>query len=150
MPRFATGDDVHTPLGRGIVREVRTGGRLLVDVAGRKVVIESGSVKPAEPSRSSARKRIPLPPRAHGAVATGNDRGAAEIDLHGLFVADALARVEVAINDALLAGRLQLRVIHGRGGGRIKAAIHHQLRALPPVRGFRLDPLNAGVTIVDF
>jgi DNA mismatch repair protein MutS2 len=65
-------------------------------------------------------------------------------------VADAVARVEVTLNDALLEGRSQVRFIHGRSGGRIRAAVHQQLRALPPVRAFRLDPANEGVTIVEF
>jgi dsDNA-specific endonuclease/ATPase MutS2 len=55
-----------------------------------------------------------------------------------------------AINDTLIEGHARLRLIHGRSGGRIKAALHRHLRALPSVRGFRTDPANEGVTVVEF
>ena len=72
----------------------------------------------------------------------------AEIDLHGLTVAEALACTEQALNDALLADVSALRLIHGRSGGRIRVALHQRLRELSSVRGFHLDPGNNGVTIV--
>jgi DNA mismatch repair protein MutS2 len=71
-----------------------------------------------------------------------------EIDLHGLTVEEALDRVELALNDALLADLSEVRFIHGRSGGRIRAALHRRLRDTPSVRGFRLDPRNEGVTLV--
>jgi DNA mismatch repair protein MutS2 len=73
----------------------------------------------------------------------------AELDLHGLIVADALERVVSAIDAAILAGYGRLRVVHGRSGGRVRAAVHRHLRELPSGRAFRLDPANDGVTIVE-
>jgi DNA mismatch repair protein MutS2 len=75
-------------------------------------------------------------------------RPATAVDLHGLTVDDALARAERTLNDALLAGSHELRLIHGKGGGRIRASLHRRLREIPAVRAFRLDPANPGVTIV--
>lgn len=148
----APGDVVQTPLGKGVVREVRTSGHLVVEIGERRVVVAARDVRPiAAPSASSRRKGIAAvqPSEALAAPRTPRDR-VAEVDLHGLTVADAVECVAVAVNDALIAGRLQLRVIHGRGGGRIKVAIHHQLRGLSPVRAFQVDPRNDGVTIVEF
>ena len=54
-----------------------------------------------------------------------------------------------AVDAAIRAGHGRLRVIHGRSGGRLRGALHRQLRGLPPVRAFRLDPANDGVTIVE-
>ena len=59
-----------------------------------------------------------------------------------------MAKAELALNEALLADVDVLRLIHGKSGGRIRAALHGRLRELPGVRGFRLDPHNEGVTIV--
>jgi DNA mismatch repair protein MutS2 len=90
-------------------------------------------------------------PRTEPAVPAGSARGshaAREIDLHGLTVEEALGRIDDALNEALLAGLPELRVIHGKSGGRIRGALHQRLKAIPSVRGFRLDPRNAGVTIV--
>ena len=47
-------------------------------------------------------------------------------------------------------GARQIRVIHGRSGGRLKAAVHGYLRGLTAVKSFRVDPRNEGVTIVTF
>jgi len=153
VTRFVAGETVQTPFGKGVVRELRGRSRLIVEVGGRRIEVDGATVKPLPPPRPVSRKRRDLnsPPPADPTFIVARQGGAPpEIDLHGLFVADALGRVEVAINDALLAGHLHLRVIHGRSGGRIRAALHQRLRTFPPVRAFRLDPHNEGVTIVDF
>ena len=82
----------------------------------------------------------PAPARAH--------HTAVEVDLHGLTVDEALERAERALNDALLADFNELRLIHGKSGGRIRAALHRRLGEIPTVRAFRLDPRNPGTTIV--
>jgi DNA mismatch repair protein MutS2 len=147
----AVGDGVQTPLGKGVLLEIRSRGRLLVELSGRRVLFDAIAVKPLDSSRKS-RGRSGAPPTTWSVQndgARGHRRAPVEVDLHGLTVADAVARVDATINDALLEGRLQVRFIHGRSGGRIRAAVHRQLRELPPVRAFRLDPANEGVTIVE-
>jgi len=80
------------------------------------------------------------------------DPNSDEIDLHGLFVAEAIAVVEDAIYSAMCRGVTQMRFIVGKGlhsqGGvaKIKPAIEalmqkHRLSA-------ELDPHNSGVLIV--
>jgi DNA mismatch repair protein MutS2 len=71
-----------------------------------------------------------------------------EVDLHGLRVDEALLRIDDALDAALRAGHAELRFIHGRSGGRLRGALHERLRRIAAVRGVRLDPRNAGVTIV--
>ena len=160
MP-FSPGDAVHTPLGKGIVREVRNSGRLLVDLNGRAVVLDAATVTPRmeapprKPRRAApASPESETPPASSPAATTaasrrppGRSAGAA-IDLHGKTVEEALTQVEDALNDALLADLPELRLVHGRSGGRIRAALHRRLREISSVRAFRLDPRNPGVTIV--
>ena len=137
---------MQTPLGKGVVREVRNGGRLVVELGNRSVVLEDRTVAPLDVPRRLARTKKPSPPvpmadpPGHEPVTT--------VDLHGLIVEDALARAVHALNAALLAGCPELRLIHWRSGGRIRAALHRRLRAIPTVLAFRLDPANPGVTIV--
>lgn len=162
--RFTTGDTVQTPFGKGVVREVRNNGRLLVDVHGRAVLFREADVSRLADHKGrrrtghdSARRTghdsardpsdaVQVPDAARSVTV----RDAGEIDLHGLTVEEALVRVEDALNDALLADRGELRLIHGRSGGRIRAAVHQRLKEIPTVKAFAIDPRNDGVTIVRF
>jgi len=65
-----------------------------------------------------------------------------------MTVEEAVAALDTFLNDALLAGHAEVRVIHGRSGGRLRTAVHARLKQLSVVRALRLDPGNAGVTIV--
>ena len=148
---FEVGSQVQTPFGKGVVREVRNTGRLLVEVHGRAMVLDAGQVSLShDPVPSRRARRAAPPPASAPAVAHSVPGTPAELDLHGLTVEDALAVVERTVNDALLAGRLELRIIHGRSGGRIRGALHRWLGGVPSVARFHLDPRNAGVTVVMF
>jgi dsDNA-specific endonuclease/ATPase MutS2 len=144
------GDRVQTPLGKGVVREVRNHGRLVVEIGGRVVVLEPATVAPLITPKPPARRsnapgsREPAPRVVAGPVHSAGGG----VDLHGLTVEEALVRAEQAVNDALLADLPVLRLIHGRSGGRIRQALHRRLRDIRAVRGFRIDPGNPGVTIV--
>ena len=143
MP-FSPGDEVHVAaLGKGVVREVRNGGRYLVELKGHSVVADEGQLSAAAPKKGPAITQAPIAPthEPRGNVPTS-------LDLHGKTVAEALAAVDEFLNDALLAGHAEVRLIHGRSGGRIKAAVHNRLNQLSVVRAFRLDPANPGVTII--
>jgi dsDNA-specific endonuclease/ATPase MutS2 len=143
------GDTVRTPFGTGVVQDVRRQGRLVVLIGNRNVVVDGRDARPGDPP-SKVRRR---PASDASAAPTGAERErprtAADVDLHGLVVADALERVVSAVDAAIRAGQARLRVIHGRSGGRLRGAVHRQLRELPSVRAFRLEPANDGVTIVE-
>jgi dsDNA-specific endonuclease/ATPase MutS2 len=149
--RFAAGDTVQTRFGKGVVREIGNANRLTVDVQGRALVLAENEVSALDPARKHARRQ-----RASGVVSAHTDKNRkapapaamAEIDLHGLTVEAALDRMHEALSHALLADLSELRLIHGRSGGRIRSALHRRLRETPTVRKFRLDPRNEGVTIV--
>ncbi len=143
--QFMAGDAVQTPFGKGVVREVRNHGQLLVQIQQRTLLMAGNTVSrlAQRPSRGVAQ-----PLRDAAPELPGGPVAAREIDLHGLSVEEALERVDEALDAALLAGLAELRVIHGRSGGRIRHACHERLRAIAAVRSFRLDFRNAGVTIV--
>lgn len=153
MPAFSPGEHVLTPLGKGVVLEVRNR-RVLVRVHAREVLLDASDVTSAaataSPARSSAAgKRSTLrntaPVSSAGFARTSSTR---VIDVHGKTVEQALEAVDVALSEALLGDATELRVIHGRSSGRIRDALHRHLRALPVVCKARLDPDNAGVTII--
>ena len=129
-------------VGKGIVREVRNGGRVLVDVGGRSIVTTADQLKP----REAEKKRVAAPRRSGPPeIRTGV---APSLDLHGNTVDEAVERVQRFLNDALLAGHAEVQIIHGRSGGRLKSALHSLLKTVPSIRGFAVDPRNEGVTVV--
>lgn len=135
--------------GKGVVREARNGGRYLVVVKGRAMVVSASALSAAPGERASARGPAPASSggrrREAGPAAGGAPR---TLDLHGKTVDEALEVLDRFLNEALLADALELRIVHGRSGGRIKAAVQRRLGEIPAVRAFRLDPANPGVTIV--
>jgi DNA mismatch repair protein MutS2 len=46
-----------------------------------------------------------------------------EVDLRGMTTGEAIPIVDKAIDDALLAGMSQVRIIHGKGTGALKAGL---------------------------
>ena len=147
---FVTGDLVHVAaLGKGTIREVRNGERYLVDVKGRSLVATGDQLTLQESPRKPARAKIEAASRAPQDYERARSQPAS-LDLHGNTVAEALDAVSAFLNSALLDGDSEVRIIHGRSGGKIKAALHTQLKRMPSIRSFRVDPRNAGVTIVEF
>ncbi|PZN08046.1 MAG: endonuclease MutS2 [Bacillota bacterium] len=74
-----------------------------------------------------------------------------EIHLRQLTVDEALARLDKYLDDALLAGAPQVRIVHGKGTGALRRAVHDFLRKHPAVASFRLGAPNeggAGATVV--
>lgn len=105
---------------------------------------EAELIVAAEPrKKKAAGRKPPLAP-------ANDDASPGRIDLHGLTVDEALARVDVEIDRSLLRGADRVEVMHGKGSGRIRNALHRQFASMPVVATFRLDPRNAGITWVRF
>jgi DNA mismatch repair protein MutS2 len=73
------------------------------------------------------------------------------IDLRGERAEEAIRQVDDLISNALISNVDTLTIIHGKGTGALRAAIHEWLSAHPSVQSFRLGELvegGSGVTIV--
>ncbi len=76
-----------------------------------------------------------------------------EINLLGRTVDEALAELDKYLDDAYLAHLSSVRVVHGKGTGALRSAIHNHLKRLKYVKEYRLGEYgegDAGVTIVTF
>jgi len=74
------------------------------------------------------------------------------LDLRGQRAEAACKEVEQFISDALLTNLQTLTIIHGKGTGALRLAIHDQLRKHPLVANFRLGTIQEGgdgVTILE-
>ncbi|KAK0430775.1 Smr-domain-containing protein [Armillaria borealis] len=80
------------------------------------------------------------------------DRKPGEIDLHGLYVKEAIARTDTALEEAKGRGDSEIRIIVGkglhseRGEARLGPAIKGLMRRYQLVAEF--DPSNSGVLVV--
>ena len=76
-----------------------------------------------------------------------------EINLLGKTVDEALAELDKYLDDAYLSHMPSVRVVHGKGTGALRKAIHNYLRKQKHVASYRLGEFgegDAGVTVVTF
>ena len=76
-----------------------------------------------------------------------------EINLLGKTVDEAISALDKYLDDAYIAHLSSVRVVHGKGTGALRNAVHNHLKRLKYVKEFRLGEYgegDAGVTIVTF
>nr|WP_300661983.1 endonuclease MutS2 [uncultured Acetatifactor sp.] len=76
-----------------------------------------------------------------------------EINLLGKTVDEALSELDKYLDDAYLAHLPSVRVVHGKGTGALRSAVHGHLKRLKYVQEYRLGEYgegDSGVTIVTF
>ena len=77
----------------------------------------------------------------------------AEINLIGMTSDEAIVELDKYLDDAYLAHLSPVRVVHGKGSGILRKAVHQYLRRQKHVASYRLGEYgegDAGVTIVEF
>lgn len=93
-------------------------------------------------------------------VKTGRERNtatlrasvAAEIDLRGMMVEEAIPVMERYLDNAMMARMNTVTIIHGKGTGALRAAVQENLRKNKLVKSFRLGRYGegeSGVTVVE-
>lgn len=60
-----------------------------------------------------------------------------ETDLHAMDVLDAKHSVEQLLNEAFMAGERVVKIVHGRGTGKLREAVHAHLKGNPLVEYYR-------------
>lgn len=74
-----------------------------------------------------------------------------ETDVRGMTTNEAIPYVDKAIDDALISGRSEVRILHGKGTGALRAGLQDYLRGHHSVESFKIADLvsgGAGVTVV--
>ena len=110
--------------------------------------LEMAGPAPAEPSSSPRQKT------GSGKIKMSKSFSVSpEINLIGMTTDEAVPILDKYLDDAYLAHLPQVRVVHGRGTGALRAAVHKKLKKLKYVKEFRLGEFgegDSGVTIVIF
>ena len=88
----------------------------------------------------------PSPARGRGAASSTDDVApiAAELNLIGQRVDDALEESDKFLDRALLEGKQAVRIIHGFGTGTLRKALREHLRKHPAVKSWRAGGENEG------
>ena len=75
-----------------------------------------------------------------------------EIDVRGQLVDEALQNIDKYLDDAHLSGLQTVMIIHGKGTGALRTAVHQMLKRSPVAKSYRLGKYGegeAGVTVVE-
>lgn len=76
-----------------------------------------------------------------------------QLDVRGLYPSEALNQLEVYMDDALILGLKQIRIVHGKGNGVLKNQVRQALKGYHQIAQMAYDHPDRGgegVTIVDF
>lgn len=103
------------------------------------------------------KKKQQTPQRTGGTVkkqvtSNMNRRSGMELDIRGMMGDEGVLEVERFIDSSQLAGISQITIIHGKGTGALRAAVHQCLKTHPSVKSYRLGAYGegeAGVTVVE-
>lgn len=75
-----------------------------------------------------------------------------EVDVRGMRADEALNTVQHFIDDAILVGASQVRILHGKGNGILRQLIRQYLGSIPNVTNYKDEHVQfggAGITVVD-
>jgi DNA mismatch repair protein MutS2 len=135
---------------KGIVMEVRDG-RAVVETSGLRMQVPVEELDILERGGKGGDAGGSEVPASASSWQGPEPEAEPEIDLRGLRVADLGVEVDRAIDQAVLAGLGELRIIHGKGTGALRTAVSELLATDGRVSEFRMGgPAEggAGVTIV--
>jgi DNA mismatch repair protein MutS2 len=144
----ASGILLESPQGKKRVR-VRVGDADM-SVAVSLLIGRIGKAASHEPGRTAG--RLPPPERRTALLSVSESETAAMIDVRGKTAEEAVEAAIIALDRAALAGRPLVRIIHGHGTGKLKAALRSYLAESPYVASFRAGERaegGDGVTIVE-
>ena len=154
----ATGQVVYVTSLRslGTVLSIK-GNRVTVDINGLSATVKVSELQSTTREESNKIQRDNLKPqpktrkRAGGSAVQRQKEVRTEINILGQTVDEAVVSVGRFINQAILGGINQVRIIHGKGTGALREGVHQYLRTLPQVAHFETagyDEGGAGATNV--
>ncbi len=136
VEEVSRGDRVYVPAfdREGVVREVLDEETALVQIGSISIEVNITDLRqpPEEPELASS------PPAPVQRVQVRKQLGVSdEIEVRGMTVGEALAALDKYLDDAALAGLEHVRIIHGKGTGTLRRAVHVYLHQHPAVRDFQ-------------
>ncbi len=153
-------------------RQVELGGKVriqgqdavgeVLEIKGKKATVGFGQIRTQvalerlEPIsnvefKKATRDTRPAAPKSNFDTMERRTHFSQQIDLRGERVSDALERVQEFVDDAIMLGFSEVRILHGKGTGALKEEIRKYLRSLPLLKSAadeHEEQGGAGITVV--
>lgn len=145
------GDQVEIPGVKTLAEVISVGrdGMLQLQAGRMKMTVKANEVRLVE--EPAGRKKPAVPIQSHAAQQLLRTAASSELDIRGMESIEAESVVENFLSAAVM-GRLEtVTIIHGKGTGVLRKAVHDILRRNKAVKSFRLGVYGegeAGVTVV--
>lgn len=140
---------------RGRILERTGADEFVVSVGLMRVNAKRDSLRRLRSSADDRRKGM-APGLGSGTIRMESEKARTimtELDMRGMRVDEALARVDKYLDDAVLSGLPRARIIHGKGTGALREAVRGELRQDRRVASIRPGEAGEGgdgVTVVSF
>jgi len=124
----------------GVTGEIESveGSRAVLVVSGRRMTVDLDDLLLVEtPGKREPERRKATTRRPRVATADVEPEVDGEINLIGKRVDEALDEIDRYLDQALLAGKRAVRIIHGHGSGKLRAGVRDHLRTHAAVKSHR-------------
>ena len=150
---IAAGDRVELPGVRtaATVVQVNGDGSLVLQAGKMKMTAKPGQVRLVE-GQPQVKKQAAAPKTGPAPTLHLERRASSELDIRGYETLEAESVVENYLDAAVMAKLETVTIIHGKGTGALRKAVHEILRRSKAVKSFRLGRYGegeAGVTVVE-
>ena len=117
-----------------------------------KTKVPLSNLKAPDKMKKAAQAKTTKPQPRSSSVQRVQRKASMEINLLGMTVDEALMETDQFIDHAVMNGQTMVYLIHGKGTGALRKAIHMHLRTHRNVKSFRLGQYGegeSGVTVVE-
>ena len=120
------------------------------DEKGKRVYVMSGSIKmwvslsELRLKKSSESTEIKKTRRVTGMMSRAQREVSGELDIRGMASDEAILELAGYIDNAVLSGLETVRIIHGKGTGVLRKAVHAHLRGHKCIQSFRVGTFGEG------
>lgn len=122
-----------------------------------EVQVQIGNIKMSIPIKNlqkvDSKEKLVFPPNTSGYTKVSKSKHVStEVNVIGLNVEEAIPIIDKFLDDCSLAKLQTVRIVHGKGTGKLRAGVHQFLKKHPHVKSFRIGTFGEGemgVTVVD-
>lgn len=152
LPRaLKTGDYVFIPSmnqNGTVVSNQDSKGFVFVQAGIMKIKVSANELRLAQKQDTQNKNKTKFTPKKN----TVSRKVQQELDIRGFASDEGVMEVDMFINHAVMTGLSLVTIIHGKGTGVLRSAVHARLKKMPVVKSFRLGVYGEGedgVTIVE-